>query len=1199
MVKREGWIEVKLYWVIAIIILVPLMIFVPGEIVNDTHADEELPRDEQGGEQDLSERESKQGEEYAQEDDSTKEDEEHSDEEKVEQNGQDDNGDEEQDYEDKQSEKSDEKQDESNEEKDEENDEQNEITTDEPSNFEENSEDPGWLISRWDSTGGPYSGEILSLTQDPHEPNHMYAGTPYGLFKSFNKGENWYDLGVTESEINDIAVSKVDSDLVYLATNEGLYLSRDGGAQWDFHQGAIEGRKINFVTTQQDPIFNETALVGTDEGVYVSRTNGRSFTLTGFEEQRVTAGKIHESSPEQLYLAVEDEGLVVSENRGNTWETISDDFVGEVLTISFNPSFPYIKYLGTTNGIYASYDSGINWEHEGVLGTPVYDIWMDPELPIHIVAATEGKGVKRSTSAGDEWSTVSEDLQDVDLLSMITDIDDSSRFYFGTGEKGIISMGIEDSDYAVLNEGLTNYIHDLYASNFDPDSLTAVSDESVYYTEDRGDNWSELLDERPKAVASWYNPEDVKNVEVDANDDKDENDAQAEQMYLAVDEELLITNPGSGETESVSLEQLERQIYNLEVHPLDKDQIWAGTDQGVYVSKDRGENWQKLGLTDRFVEYLDVAYDPDNEVTVAYAGGYDGVSRYVEVYGDKELEDDSHPAVNEEGELDEQVKDLYGEVNEFNAIISRDDYALSQLEAVDFDPTQVWLGTLGRGLYHSENAGEDFTAKNDGLPGSDEDDAEQYIPTVHDLEVYSQDTDRVLAGLESGVYFSHNSGEQWQTVNDLQIRAESFSAHFGPPTAMYLGTEEGVYRHEAYEIPYMGWEDEEHYSLENPDIYRFQEEFELKNDSDETEEDVVFMAPKVLNHGIYQFQFDYDIDPEPVETITEDNFEAEDEDAYDVEESWFEMGNELLVFEKDELEPGETWEITAENEVVVFETYYDVDNMEPKSYDTDSQLYQQYTAPDEMSPADEEVIKERAADIVGDAEGPIDKAEKIFDWVKDYLEYVPPGNVGALEAYKTGEGVCADYSDLFVALARAEGIPARRLSGYYISGPDEGQYHAWSEFYLEGYGWVPVEPTFEAWYSDFFGELPDTSHIFMSYGIVRHEFTTGIDFDESFSIEQVSLEEMGFSQEDVLETLEEESYDSESLSEDEVDSETEDENQDEDLNEYDEQVDDEDKHENDEEQEDDEDHGEEEDEEQEDDEDEEQEDDEDEEQEDE
>ncbi len=90
---------------------------------------------------------------------------------------------------------------------------------------------------------------------------------------------------------------------------------------------------------------------------------------------------------------------------------------------------------------------------------------------------------------------------------------------------------------------------------------------------------------------------------------------------------------------------------------------------------------------------------------------------------------------------------------------------------------------------------------------------------------------------------------------------------------------------------------------------------------------------------------------------------------------------------------------------------------------------------------------------------PVEKAHAIFDWIRDTMQYAyPPPKRGAVEALKTLKGDCGQYSDLFIALARSAGIPARQQSGF-IFLPDSNGYHVWSEIYLPVYGWVPVDAT--------------------------------------------------------------------------------------------------------------------------------------------
>jgi transglutaminase-like putative cysteine protease len=59
-------------------------------------------------------------------------------------------------------------------------------------------------------------------------------------------------------------------------------------------------------------------------------------------------------------------------------------------------------------------------------------------------------------------------------------------------------------------------------------------------------------------------------------------------------------------------------------------------------------------------------------------------------------------------------------------------------------------------------------------------------------------------------------------------------------------------------------------------------------------------------------------------------------------------------------------------------------------------------------------------------------------------------------------GKCTDISSVYIALARASGVPAREIFGIRLGKKAEeditGYQHCWAEFYLPGYGWVPVDP---------------------------------------------------------------------------------------------------------------------------------------------
>jgi len=58
-------------------------------------------------------------------------------------------------------------------------------------------------------------------------------------------------------------------------------------------------------------------------------------------------------------------------------------------------------------------------------------------------------------------------------------------------------------------------------------------------------------------------------------------------------------------------------------------------------------------------------------------------------------------------------------------------------------------------------------------------------------------------------------------------------------------------------------------------------------------------------------------------------------------------------------------------------------------------------------------------------------------------------------------GVCQDFAHLFIAVARAMGVPARYVSGY-IHSPGESvasASHAWAEAWIAGRGWIGFDAT--------------------------------------------------------------------------------------------------------------------------------------------
>ncbi|HDH53635.1 MAG TPA: transglutaminase domain-containing protein [Nitrospirae bacterium] len=111
-------------------------------------------------------------------------------------------------------------------------------------------------------------------------------------------------------------------------------------------------------------------------------------------------------------------------------------------------------------------------------------------------------------------------------------------------------------------------------------------------------------------------------------------------------------------------------------------------------------------------------------------------------------------------------------------------------------------------------------------------------------------------------------------------------------------------------------------------------------------------------------------------------------------------------------------------------------------------------------------IKELAIKITKDKKGILEKSRAVYDWVVENTRRDPGVKgcgFGVVEQMliKRG-GKCVDISSIYIALARAAGVPAREVFGIRLGKNAEqditGGYHCWAEFFLPGAGWVPVDP---------------------------------------------------------------------------------------------------------------------------------------------
>ena len=113
-------------------------------------------------------------------------------------------------------------------------------------------------------------------------------------------------------------------------------------------------------------------------------------------------------------------------------------------------------------------------------------------------------------------------------------------------------------------------------------------------------------------------------------------------------------------------------------------------------------------------------------------------------------------------------------------------------------------------------------------------------------------------------------------------------------------------------------------------------------------------------------------------------------------------------------------------------------------------------------------------------------AEKLCQWVYESItdKNISGGFGSSLETLESLAGDCTEHTVLFIALARAAGIPSRICSGIVFS-KDAFYYHFWSEVYVGK--WVQMDPTL--------GQvIADANHIQLWGGFLESD--TMVEFAE-------------------------------------------------------------------------------------------------------
>jgi transglutaminase-like putative cysteine protease len=138
--------------------------------------------------------------------------------------------------------------------------------------------------------------------------------------------------------------------------------------------------------------------------------------------------------------------------------------------------------------------------------------------------------------------------------------------------------------------------------------------------------------------------------------------------------------------------------------------------------------------------------------------------------------------------------------------------------------------------------------------------------------------------------------------------------------------------------------------------------------------------------------------------------------------------------------------------------------------DAHRKLFSEYLRRDVPNMEVSDAVVKLAGEICGKETDELRQARLLFDWVTDHTDHYSKGGSapkssgkGSVEycLAKKGGG-CTDQHALFIALARARGIPTRLQFGTLLKPANEGKemdpgYRCWVQYFVPNYGWVPMD----------------------------------------------------------------------------------------------------------------------------------------------
>lgn len=470
------------------------------------------------------------------------------------------------------------------------------------------------------------------------------GGEGSGLYITHDGGENWKKMtdkdGLPAGELGRIgvAISRSNPKVVYAlieAKKNALYKSTDGGFKWSMinNKSDIGNRPFYYSEIYVDP-SNENRVYSVFTYVNVSEDGGKNF-----EQLMPAYGADNGVHPDHhawyihpkngsFMIDGNDGGLNITRDRGKSWRFIGNLPVAQFYHINVDMDIPYNVYGGMQdNGSWRG--PAYTWRAQGIRNSywqeisfgDGFDVVSDPDNSRFGYSMSQQGSVQRfDWQTGNNYS-VKPTHPDPDVAlrfnwNSAINIDpfDSSTLYFGSQfvhkstDKGltwdIISPDLTTNDPEKQKQaesgGLTmdatgaenhTTILVIEPSAVEKDVLYVGTDDGrVHVTKDGGANWTDISKGmKGLPTGSWI-------AQIKASTTKKGHALLIANDYRRFNYEpyaYRTTDYGKSWKRIVDGDDVASYTLSIVEAPDQNNLVFLGTDDGLYISIDAGDNWVK------------------------------------------------------------------------------------------------------------------------------------------------------------------------------------------------------------------------------------------------------------------------------------------------------------------------------------------------------------------------------------------------------------------------------------------------------------------------------------------------------------------------------------------------------------------------------------------------------------------------------